>query len=175
MSVADDLIQQLNTLLSVWGSIYHLTFWFQPDQYPEARIFATLTYESTDEKPDMNQDRRDFFRNIGTKTVVAATSVVAPAALHAEALAEQIKQSSKEISDNLSKTAEDINERLTDVVSEASEQIRDVTDRIDTAALVAGYQQIQINLLFMLIALSFAVDGGMTLFWALYTPPMLLP
>ena len=123
----------------------------------------------------MNQDRRDFFRNIGTKTVVAATSVVAPAALHAEALAEQIKQSSKEISDNLSKTAEDINERLTDVVSEASEQIRDVTDRIDTAALVAGYQQIQINLLFMLIALSFAVDGGMTLFWALYTPPMLLP
>jgi len=31
-----------------------------------------------------------------------------------------------------------------------------------------SYQQAQINLIFLLLILSFAIDGGMTLFWLLY-------
>jgi len=116
----------------------------------------------------MNHDRRDFFRNLGTKTVAAAASVAAPAAVHAEALSNQIRESSEELRAKLSETASGLNERISETADEAREQIRGATDRIDTAALVASYQQAQINLLFMLIALSFAIDGGMTLFWALY-------
>ena len=123
----------------------------------------------------MNHDRRDFFRNIGTKTVAAAASVAAPAALHAEALSDQIKQSSREFSDKLSKTADELNARVTEATSEATKQIQGVTSRINSAALVSAYQQAQINILFILIVLSFAIDGGMTLFWALYSPPVLLP
>ena len=118
----------------------------------------------------MNQDRRDFFRNLGTKTAAAAASVAVPAAVHAEVLSNQIRESSDELRAKLSDTASEINERISETAGEAREQIRGVTDRIDTAALVAGYQQAQINLLFMLIALSFAIDGGMALFWALYSP-----
>ena len=168
MSVADDLIQQLNTLLSVWGSIYHLTFWFQPDQYPEARIFATLTYESTDEKPDMNQDRRDFFRNIGTKTAGIAVSIATPAIAHTAALSEQIGNATTELNHKLSEATSRLNKQVTSAVSEIGEQVSGLSNRIDTSALMLSYQQIQINIIFMLLILSFAIDGGMSFFWAFY-------
>jgi len=47
------------------------------------------------------------------------------------------------------------------------EQIREVSSRIDASALMLSYQQTQIHLLFLLLVVSFAIDGGMTFFWLL--------
>jgi len=47
------------------------------------------------------------------------------------------------------------------------EQIREVSSRIDASALMLSYQQAQIHLLFLLLVVSFAIDGGMTFFWLL--------
>ncbi len=111
----------------------------------------------------MNKSRRDFFRNLGRKTAGVAATVVTPTLAHAEQLGMQF-------SEQIEKVGADLGSRISETASEAREQIQGVSDRIDTAALLAGYQQAQINLLFLLLAISFAIDGGMTLFWALYSP-----
>ena len=116
----------------------------------------------------MNQGRRDFFRNIGTKTAGIAASIATPAALHTETLSKQLREASAELGEKLSSTTSEINERLSNAATETSEQIRGISDRIDTSALVMSYQQIQINIIFMLLVLSFAIDGGMGFFWAFY-------
>lgn len=116
----------------------------------------------------MNQNRRDFFRTIGTKTAGIAASVAAPAALHAESLSKHLRETSTAFSDKLSSTTRELNERLSEATTETTEQVRELTNRIDTSALVMSYQQVQINLIFMLLLISFAIDGGMGFFWALY-------
>lgn len=109
----------------------------------------------------MNQDRRDFFRNIGTRTAGAVASVAAPTLLHAESL-------SSSFNEKLSRTTQELTEKLSAATTETTEQIRGLTDRIDTSALVMSYQQAQINLIFLLLLISFAIDGGMGFFWAFY-------
>lgn len=115
----------------------------------------------------MNQDRRDFFRNLGAKSAGIAASIAAPAALHAEALSQQIRESSKELYAKLSETAGELSERVSETTAEVNEQIRGVTSRIDTFALLLSYQQVQIHLIFLLLVISFAIDGGMTFFWVM--------
>jgi len=113
----------------------------------------------------MNRDRRIFFRNLGAKSAGIATSIATPAALHAEALSKQIQKSSKELHSKLSEATEDLSERISEATAEVNEQIRGVTSRIDTSALLLSYQQAQIHLIFLLLILSFAIDGGMAFFW----------
>ncbi|MBT3966076.1 MAG: hypothetical protein HOF48_00820 [Gammaproteobacteria bacterium] len=116
----------------------------------------------------MNQDRRDFFRNIGTKTAGAVASVAAPAAIHAESLSNQIREASSSLTEKLTNTATELNEQLSNAATETQKQVRGLTNRIDTSALMLSYQQVQINIIFMLLILSFAIDGGMSFFWAFY-------
>ncbi|MBT3952084.1 MAG: hypothetical protein HOF36_13560 [Candidatus Marinimicrobia bacterium] len=68
----------------------------------------------------------------------------------------------------LSEATSRLNEQVTSAVSEVGEQVSGLSNRIDTSALMLSYQQIQINIIFMLLILSFAIDGGMSFFWAFY-------
>jgi hypothetical protein len=60
----------------------------------------------------MNQDRRDFFRNIGTKTVGIAASVATPAIAHTTALSEQIGNATTELNNKLSDATSRLNEQV---------------------------------------------------------------
>jgi len=113
----------------------------------------------------MNQSRRNFFRNLGTKTAGAAASMAAPAMLHAEALTEQIHATAKDLNNKINESAAELNERLRETTSEIKEQMNGLGNRIDASALLLSYQQAQIHLIFLLLVLSFAIDGGMTFFW----------
>ena len=115
----------------------------------------------------MNQSRRNFFRNLGTKTAGAAASMAAPAMLHAEALTEQIHATAKDLNNKINESAAELNERLRETTSEIKEQMNGLGNRIDASALLLSYQQAQIHLIFLLLVISFAIDGGMTLFWLL--------
>ena len=113
----------------------------------------------------MHQSRRDFFRNLGTKTASTAASMVAPAMLHAEALSEQIHATAKDLNDKINESAAELNEKIKETTSEIKDQMHGLGNRIDSSALLLSYQQAQIHLIFLLLVLSFAIDGGMTLFW----------
>jgi len=115
----------------------------------------------------MNQDRRNFFRNLGTKSAGVAASVLTPAMAHAEALSERITDTAEELSHKISENAAELSERLKETTSEIENQVRGLGNRIDTSALLLSYQQAQIHLIFLLLVISFAIDGGMTLFWLL--------
>lgn len=104
----------------------------------------------------MDRTRRDFFRNLGAKTAGVAATVITPTLAHAEQFSEQI-----------GKVAADLGEKITESTSELGEQIRGVSNRIDASALMMSYQQAQIHLIFLLLLISFAIDGGMTFFWLL--------
>ena len=60
----------------------------------------------------MNQDRRDFFRNIGTKTAGIAVSVATPAIAHTAALSGQIGNATTELNNKLSEAASKLNEQV---------------------------------------------------------------
>lgn len=104
----------------------------------------------------MDKTRREFFRNIGTRSAAVAATVITPTLAHAEQFGEQIN-----------KISSDLSEKITESSSELGEQIRGVASRIDASALMLSYQQAQIHLLFLLLVISFAIDGGMTFFWLL--------
>jgi len=99
----------------------------------------------------MDQTRRDFFRDLGAKTAGVAATVITPTLAHAEQLGEQMGQVTTELSEKIKESS-----------SELGEQIRGVTNRIDVSALILSYQQAQIHLIFLLLVISFAIDGGMT-------------
>jgi len=113
----------------------------------------------------MNQSRRDFFRNLGAKTAGVAASMAAPAMLHAEALTEQIHTTAKDLNDKINVGAAELNEKIKETTSEIKDQMHRLGNRIDTSALLLSYQQAQIHLIFLLLVISFAIDGGMTFFW----------
>lgn len=104
----------------------------------------------------MDRTRRDFFRNLGAKTAGVTAAVITPALAHTEQFREEV-----------GKLSSDLNERITETASQATEQIREVTNRIDASALMMSYQQAQIHLIFLLLLISFTIDGGMSLFWLL--------
>ena len=100
----------------------------------------------------MDQSRRDFFRNLGVKSAGITASTITYTQFREE----------------IDKVASNLNKRIIETTSEMNDQVRSVTDRMDASALMMSYQQAQINLIFLLLILSFAIDGGMTLFWLLY-------
>ena len=116
----------------------------------------------------VNQDRRDFFRNIGTKTAGIAVSVATPAIVHTAAFSEQIGSATTELNHKLSEATTKLNQQVTSLASEVGDQVSGLRNKIDTSALMLSYQQIQLNIIFMLLLISFAIDGGTTFYLAFY-------
>ena len=104
----------------------------------------------------MDQSRRDFFRNLGVKSAGITASIITPTITYTQ------------FREEIDKVASNLNKRIIETTSEMNDQVRSVTDRMDASALMLSFQQAQINLIFLLLILSFAIDGGMTLFWLLY-------
>ncbi len=102
----------------------------------------------------MDQDRRKFFRNLGAKTASVAVGAAIPAAYHTQKLALELKE-----------LAKDLNSKLSETTAQLGSQIGALSDRLDANALTMTYQQAQITLIFLLLLISFAIDGGMTLYW----------
>jgi len=105
----------------------------------------------------MDSGRRNFFKNMGSKAAgIAAASI--PAAISQIDFREEIK--------NLS---DSMNAQYAKATAAIETGYQQVSNRIDAAAMTQAYQQAQIHLIFLLLLISFAIDGGMTLTW-LVTP-----
>ena len=105
----------------------------------------------------MNIKRRDFLRGLGSKTAAAATAVVTPTVAYAEELSSEMKKLSDQLHEKLSSTASVLGDR-----------IGQVSNRMDAAALTMAYQQAQLHLIFLLLFISFVIDGGMSLTWLMF-------
>ena len=105
----------------------------------------------------MDESRRNFFSNMGRQAVAAAAGVAAPAMLHLNAL-----------SDELQALGSQLNGKMDMLSAEVKEQVLTLHNRLDAAALTMSYQQVQLYIIFMLLVLSFAIDGGMTTAWVLF-------
>ena len=104
----------------------------------------------------MDQKRRDFFRNLGSKSAGLAAGAVAPTVLYASYLKNDMEALSRKLSQRLSKSADEL-----------KAQIQRLNSRLDKAALTMTYQQAQICFIFVLLLVSFAIDAGMTATWIL--------
>ena len=102
----------------------------------------------------MDSKRRDFFRDIGSKTAGIAACAVAPTMVQLSSLSDEIK-----------KLGSEFNQKLNQSAVEFAEQLGRIDYRLDKAALTMTYQQMQLHLIFLLLLISFAIDGGFTLFW----------
>jgi len=102
----------------------------------------------------MNTRRREFLRNLGSKTAAAATAVATPTAIYAEQFSSEMKKLSGQFQKKLSHTA-----------SALTDQIGQVSNRMDAAAMTMACQQAQLHLIFLLLFISFVIDGGMSLTW----------
>ena len=99
----------------------------------------------------MDNTRREFFRNLGSKTAGIAAAGVAPAMLQLSSLSDDIK-----------KLAGDFNQKLERQKVEISGQLQGLANRLDNAVATAAWQQAQLTLIFFLLLVSFAIDAGLT-------------
>lgn len=99
----------------------------------------------------MDNQRRDFFRNIGGKTAGIAAAGVAPAMVHLSA-----------ITDDVRKLADSFNQKLDLQKAEIGQHLKGLGHRLDSAMATAAYQQAQLTLIFFLLLVSFAIDAGLT-------------
>jgi len=104
----------------------------------------------------MDQKRRDFFRNLGSKSVGLAAGAVVPAIVYMDTFKIEIDALSRELNQKLAKSANDL-----------KAQFHSLNNRLDRAALTMTYQQAQICFIFLLLLVSFAIDAGMTATWIL--------
>ena len=102
----------------------------------------------------MDSKRRDFFRGLGSKTAGIAACAVAPTMVQLSSLSDEIR-----------KLGSQFNRKLSQSTAEIAEQLGRVNYRLDKAALTMTYQQMQLHLIFLLLLVSFAIDGGFTLLW----------
>ena len=99
----------------------------------------------------MDNNRREFFRNLGSKSAVLAAGAVAPAMVYMDSLKAEIRGISRELNQKLAKSTDEL-----------KSQIQSLNGRLDRAALTMTYQQAQICFIFLLLLVSFAIDAGMT-------------
>ncbi len=104
----------------------------------------------------MDIQRRDFFRNLGSKSAGLAAGAVAPALVHMNSFADELKALSQEL-----------NKKLAQSKIEFANQYQALNNRFDGITITMTYQQIQIYFIFLLLLLSFAIDAGMTGIWLL--------
>ena len=105
---------------------------------------------------EMDKNRRDFFRNLVSKSAVLAAGAVAPAIVYMDTFKIEIDALSRELNQKLAKSTDDL-----------KAQIRSLNNRLDSAALTMTYQQAQICFIFLLLLISFAIDAGITAAWVL--------
>ena len=99
----------------------------------------------------MDKNRRDFFRNLGSKSAVLAAGAVAPAIVYMDSFKIELDTLSRELNQKLAKSTDEL-----------KAQIHSLNYRLDRAALTMTYQQAQICFIFVLLLISFAIDAGMT-------------
>ncbi len=100
----------------------------------------------------MDNQRREFFKNIGGKTAGFAAAGVAPAMVHLSSLSEDVK-----------KLADSLNQKLDLQKAELGNHLKGLGNRLDSVMATAAYQQAQLTLIFFLLLVSFAIDAGLTL------------
>jgi len=104
----------------------------------------------------MDHKRREFFRNLGSKSVGLAAGAVAPAIVYMESFKIQIDALGQELNQKLSRSTDEL-----------ISQIQSLNSRMDRTAITMTYQQAQICFIFLLLLISFAIDAGMTATWIL--------
>ena len=102
----------------------------------------------------MDNKRREFLKNFGRKTAGATAALTVPAMAYANQFADDLKHLSGEFQHKLNETSQVLGDKISHV-----------SNRLDGAALTMAYQQAQLHLIFLLLLISFAIDGGMTLTW----------
>ena len=99
----------------------------------------------------MDIKRRNFFRDLGGKTAVMAAGAVAPAMVYMDSFKIEIDALSREFNHKLAKSTDEL-----------ISQIHSLNSRLDKAAFTMTYQQAQICFIFLLLLVSYVIDGGMT-------------
>ena len=102
----------------------------------------------------MDNERREFLRNLGRKTAGVAAAVTTPVMAQAADLSAEIKKLSGEF-----------NHKLSEATSSIETRISGVSQRIEATETGLAYQRIQLHIIFLLLAISFAIDGGLSLSW----------
>lgn len=102
----------------------------------------------------MNSERRDFFNVFARRTAAVAGAAAIPAAAYAADFSAMLKKQSSQFQHQLDKA--------TGVLEG---QVDDLRARLDGAAMTQAYQQMQLHLIFLLLLISFAIDGGLSLAW----------
>jgi hypothetical protein len=97
-------------------------------------------------------DRREFLRDWGRKTVAATAAVATPAL----ALKDDVLK-------DLSEVVSSLDGKINKVSSTLGGKIDGLSDRLDASAVALAYQQYQLHLIFLLLLISFAIDGGMAI------------
>lgn len=100
----------------------------------------------------MDNNRRNFFRKITENAAFAAVSVTAPALAYAGDFSAEMKK----LSDNL-------NQKLSSRTEALGQRISDLGNRVDAASINQAYLQAQLHLIFLLLVISFLIDGGLSL------------
>ena len=102
----------------------------------------------------MNKDRRQFFKEFSVNAAAAVISTARPIGADLGAFSKDINAKiiklRKEVSDQISGLSRATNSKL----DQFNEQLHLAVTRID-------YQQMQLNLIFVLLLISFLLDGGM--------------
>ena len=94
-------------------------------------------------------NRRDFLNNFRNKATQTAAVLASPAIIHATNYSNTLKQITDGFSHNLESTKVSIEKNYSRL-----------NNRIDAAALSTAYQQVQLYFIFLLLVISFALDGG---------------
>ena len=102
----------------------------------------------------MDGERRDFFKNLGSKSAGIAACAVAPTMVQLSSLSDEIR-----------KLGSQLNEKLNRSTAELTDQLAILNNRLDTAVRTMTYQQMQLYFIFLLLLISFAIDAGMTAAW----------
>jgi hypothetical protein len=101
-------------------------------------------------------NRRNFFSKVGKNASLSAAAVAAPALVNLNSLSDEFKAFSMEM-----------NGKLGLVAAEVKQQLHGLNNRLDSTALKLYYQQVQLYFIFLLLALSFGIDAGMTAAWVI--------
>ncbi len=99
----------------------------------------------------MAMNRREFIKDFGTKSAGVAAGATAFVAAQADALKKDVADLGQGLDAKLSAATADIKNHMGQLSS-----------RMDKAALRLAHQQVQLYFIFLLIAISFAIDAGMS-------------
>ena len=97
-------------------------------------------------------DRRNFFKAVGAGAVNAATT--------ASASFVSLNESFKP---ELDAIYSDLKKQLGQTSKKVAGQLSVIGQRVDAASMQLAHQQMQLYIIFMLLVVSFVIDGGMSM------------